>query len=532
MLLAIGKSLKEIQHPVDAVSGFLSRGEVAVTQNIMTCTTVLGVQSIPKTRGFFEPVVQKAVIASISDRAYYCERRNVNSSSPVFIKKLPMTIFSPIPDIINGKMREFQNHAYRIQLFYSFNERKANAMIYEGRLCKYFRPECSMDSGNAKNLGLAEHKMLIPFNTPVPKITTQITVSDAWDVIETHKAYRGYGKSGNGTVAAGFYFFSAPRAVVKCVQSVADVVSLCMHKEFVAVAVSAIQKRYNIHWALSVQANGILVGSEQKRGRKIDGDKIYPVSMFSKMNYITILDLELWKSPNVMTSSNASTKIYAVKRDQDVMDKITEIMEERKPVMVEVFICIELEKYVNFLFPSSRGHEGLVWLTNQDVKIFTCFEHVVRRSMFMALACTTYPFSSHNYSDVDEYAPALYRQTMHLRWYNSKTLNEPCSKEYEMEVKALDEPILPSLMEMHKTHVIVSQPENKKEAVKTEQAKFEEVKKKAKEAETQIETSEMALITSPDDNKYADIELNFDIQNIQAQNDKMVQSFGAALTQT
>jgi hypothetical protein len=302
---------------------------------------------------------------------------------------------------------------------------------------------------------------------------------------------------------------------------------MCVSHDHEAVIVPAIQKRYNSHWAMSVAANGVIVGSENKKGKRIDADGVVPASLLHDKKYFKIYTGELWHSPAVMSSSNAITKIYETKKDEDVVLKIKELLGESYPIAAEVYICDELKDFVSFLFPSSRGHEGLVWLTNFEINKFKTLEQVCRRSLCMTIACTHYPFSSHNYSSVDEFAPCMYGLPLKLRWINSKKLEDKCSKEFELEIKALDDAISTGLIENHKTHALNLAPEVNKEQTLAALERLELMRKQNAALREHIQAVEDATkeAQTAAKGKFDDIDLTVTPQDLAKQTADIKASF-------
>jgi hypothetical protein len=433
------KIRNSVIHPVDRVKVVLETTEVKVTTNTLSYSSADGPVVLQKHRGLFEPNVNVAQIAAMSDRAFYSEKRGTAISQPTFPSKpvaMPFTKIDIIPTQVDRKV---QNEDYRTVLFLSFKKNLQLAFKAEHNLTKHFPSTCIEANPNEPS---ANRNWFPKFTIPLIPLTYKIDLDFFYGMLENHVSFRGSGRKGQSTPCAGFYAFTAPPSIAKLYSTVADTVSLALEYDKSMLVPISNMKRYNSNWAMSVIASGIRVASMDTFGKARSPEGIYPRDYIILDECVMLGANKPWPQPTNLASKAAGHRKYTNPAKDEVKEKIGQILKMQGSYAVEVFVTPPLKDYVAYLYPSSRGNEGLVWLCNKQVNKFRDFEEVLRRCCSMCMALTIYPFSLQNYIDIDTIPPAAYLTAITLRTVPKKLkLGTDYTQDFELEIKKLNEPV-------------------------------------------------------------------------------------------
>jgi hypothetical protein len=421
-LVLMRRKLCVTNHPSKTLEFLLQTGPVAVSPETLSYRIKNEDETIEKSHGFFEKTPARAYAARVADRAFYMERRDETKSENSFktvLQGMPQADYKHIGFPIK---RDIQGDIYRQSIYVSLYKDPLFLCNIDNMTCSGFAPQFTVQNINAVKAGKPDLKSLLRYS---PSTVTGVANADMhymYTLILAHQEVRGSGSSNHSTPCAGYYAFSTTPSIAKLYGLVVDTMSIVAECRFKGAVIAQLGKKFNTPWALSLDSNKMLVCSRDVFSQRKTQDGLCPFNLLTTTYYVEFLPGDnMWSCPTNLANKNSKKKLYTTNPDDDADGKIRALLNDPVAKAVEVFLCLELQPYVQHLYPSSRGHLGKVWFINRPVRRFSSFADVVWRCTDMTNYMTNYPFSTKNYVEVDKFSPMYYRRTITLCTMRQKT---------------------------------------------------------------------------------------------------------------
>jgi hypothetical protein len=460
-------------------------GSVIVTPKQVIYQGVEDTITVPVNRGMLEAEPVKVYAAVVADQAHYSEKRDGTSRVATFVNTNESL---GVPNIVPVDLKvdlAITGEVYRKVVYENCLKDPRITFFLEDNMSKNFPASVVKENKTATGMGVKSLKQVQSYIPPTPK-GIKLTTSLMYNYNLIHTQVRGEGNANFSTACCGFYLFSMTKLVWKDLAHLADTMSILQRLECVCAEVYKGEKLYGSHWLNSLKANRISVAHTTYNGLKPSPEGYISGDTMNAKEKVQFEIVSPWKEPTSITTDKKAVKVFASKSSTDITHFIEAFIKSPNYRAVEVHIVEELRDYVDLLYPSSRGDQCRVWLTNQSMGVFKQFEEVLHRSCEMMSYKTHFPFTRRPYIDVDSAMPVAYKNAIVLNWFSPKQEREALPALYGA-ITQDKRTTLPAVKMMHLRKVV---PQYIRPDIKQDPIQVAAYEKKLEQNQAQIQKHE------------------------------------------
>jgi len=430
-VITMGQEELPKSHSRIQVEHLISQGNVRVLQTGIFYETKENMVGIDVEYGTLKFPQSAVVACNAVDQVAFLEVRNGKNVNPTLTSKNAPSVNMAVIEHSTLNVFDEKHRTSDVinQLYPSFNKNFVVMAQYMARIAVKMPPGLTTTWGNLVE-GIPDQLGRLPAIKPYkpPTLATQPTLEKTVRILTAHEKVRGRCKKGNGMVCAGFYAFTSSESVARLMGLTADIMGICDMVQKTMVYFTQSTKDYNETLMSSLVLNGFKVAtsdfglSSQYARHSYDSSR--------EKEYVRVSAHKFWSRPTLVAQKNQARmgEINDMCGFQE--DLFQRFMESSGFAICHVYVSNILEKYVEHLYPSTRGHLGLVWLANKpfSVPLYQNMGQVYARCVNMAMCATHFPFSRYTYAQEDKH---------NNRWKIGFVVGKEVMKKTEVDIASM-----------------------------------------------------------------------------------------------